>query len=206
VLELVGLARRAKDRVAGYSTGMKQRLGIAAALLRAPRLLLLDEPTAGLDPGGVREVASLVRELSAEGVTILLCSHQIVEVEDICHTFTVLRRGQVVWDGTADLLRAQAPASAYRMATSDDELARSVAKRQPGIHALVSETGSLELNVQKGSLDAYVLGLGTAGVAVRRLELLASPVESMFFALTAEPDPPSAHPPGGGAEEVVANA
>jgi ABC-2 type transport system ATP-binding protein len=192
VLELVGLARRAKDRVGGYSTGMKQRLGIAASLLRSPRLLLLDEPTAGLDPGGVREVASLVRELAADGVTILLSSHQIVEVEDICHTFTVLRRGRVVWDGTAEQLRAQAPASAYRMASSDDELALSVAKRHPGVDALQADTGGLELSVRDGALDGYVLALGSAGVAVRLLELLSSPVESMFFILTGDEGPPVA--------------
>ena len=186
VLELVGLGRRGQDRVGGYSTGMKQRLGIAAALLRSPRLLLLDEPTAGLDPGGVREVASLVRELSADGVTILLSSHQIVEVEDICHTFTVLRRGSVVWDGTAEELRAQAPASAYRMVSSDDELALSVAKRHPGVDALAADIGGLELSVREGMLDGYVLALGSAGVAVRLLELLSSPVESMFFILTGE--------------------
>ncbi len=85
----MGLAGRGGDRVNGYSTGMKQRLGIAASLLREPRLLLLDEPTAGLDPAGVRDMAALVRQLAADGVTILLSSHQIEEVEGICDTFTV---------------------------------------------------------------------------------------------------------------------
>ncbi len=187
VLEQVGLTGRGKDRVAGYSTGMKQRLGIAAALLRSPRLLLLDEPTAGLDPGGVREVASLVRQLSSDGVTILLSSHQIIEVEDICHTFTVLRRGNVVWDGTAQRLRAEAPASAYRMSTSDDERAMKLAESHQGVSALAPEGADLELSVKEGALDGYVVALGAAGVAVRRLELLASPVETMFFALTSEP-------------------
>lgn len=187
MLERVGLGSRGGDRVSGYSTGMKQRLGIAAALLRSPRLLMLDEPTAGLDPGGVREVASLVRELSADGVTVLLSSHQIVEVEEICHSYTVLRRGRVVWDGAAAELRAQAPASAYRLTTSDDDLALSIAERQPGIGAVGSESGGLELTVEEHSLDRFVLALGSAGVAVRRLELLASPIETMFFALTSDP-------------------
>ncbi len=189
VLERVGLGARGGDRVNGYSTGMKQRLGIAAALLRSPRLLLLDEPTAGLDPGGVREVGSLVRELAADGVTVLLSSHQIVEVEDICHSFTVLRKGGIVWDGTASALRAQAPASAYRMLTSNDDRALAVAERHPGVGALAAEGGGLELTVEEGRLDAYVLALGSAEVAIRRLELLASPVETMFFALTGEPQP-----------------
>jgi ABC-2 type transport system ATP-binding protein len=194
VLERVGLGSRGADRVNGYSTGMKQRLGIAAALLRSPRLLLLDEPTAGLDPGGVREVASLVRELAADGVTVLLSSHQIVEVDEICHSFTVLRKGKVVWDGTASALRAQAPASAYRMLTSDDDHAFSLAERHPGVGAVGSDGGGLELTVEQDRLDPFVLELGSAGVAVRRLELLASPVEAMFFALTGEGDPaPEGH-------------
>lgn len=207
VLELVGLARRAGDRVAGYSTGMKQRLGIASALLRSPQLLLLDEPTAGLDPGGVREVASLVRELSGDGVTILLSSHQIVEVEEICHSFTVLRQGNVVWDGTAEQLRTQAPASAYRMRTGNDEAALEVAARHPGVRAIVSDAGGLELSVKEGALDSFVLSLGSAGVAVRRLELLASPVESMFFMLTDERAlPPTEEEAVTPAEQAMADA
>ena len=186
VLERVGLGGRGDDRVHGYSTGMKQRLGIAASLLRGPRLLLLDEPTAGLDPAGVREVGSLVRELAADGVAILLSSHQIVEVEDVCDSFTMLRRGSVVWDGGATALRAQAAASAYRLSTSDDDRALALAERRRGVGAVSSERGGLELTVEEGALDDYVLALGAAGVAVRRLELLASPVESMFFALTAD--------------------
>jgi ABC-2 type transport system ATP-binding protein len=186
LLERVGLAGRGDDRVSGYSTGMKQRLGIAASLLRAPRLLLLDEPTAGLDPAGVRDVGALVRELAERGVSILLSSHQIDEVEGICDSFTVLRRGRVVWDGTAEEMRAQAPASAYRLETSDNALALEVAERHTGARAAPSRRGGLALSVDHDSLDSYVLALGAAGVAVRRLELLASPVESMFFALTSD--------------------
>jgi ABC-2 type transport system ATP-binding protein len=165
---------------------MRQRLGIAASLLRAPLLLLLDEPTAGLDPAGAREVRSLVRELAADGVAILISSHQIGEIEGVCDSFTVLRRGRVVWDGTAAELRAQAPGSAYRLATSDDARAREVAARHAGVRAGASRHGGLALTAEEGSLDRYVLALGSAGVAVRRLELLVSPLESMFFALTGE--------------------
>jgi ABC-2 type transport system ATP-binding protein len=186
LLERVGLAGRGEDRVNGYSTGMKQRLGIAASLLRAPRLLLLDEPTAGLDPAGVRDVGALVRELAAGGVSVLLSSHQIDEVEDICDTFTVLRRGRVVWDGTADDMRAQAPASAYRLQTSDDARALGLAESHAGARATPSQRSGLVLSVDQASLDRYILALGAAGVAVRRLELLLSPIESMFFALTSD--------------------
>jgi ABC-2 type transport system ATP-binding protein len=187
VLARVGLAARGDDRVNGYSTGMKQRLGIAAALLRAPRLLLLDEPTAGLDPAGVREVGAIVRELATDGVAILLSSHQIDEVEGVCDSFTVLRRGEVAWDGTAPEMRAQAPASAYRLLTSDDRRAIELAAERAGVSTTPHGDGGLELSVDEGQLDPYVLALGSAGVAVRRLELLISPVEAMFFALTGEP-------------------
>ena len=189
VLERVGLAHRAGDRVSGYSTGMKQRLGIAASLLRSPRLLLLDEPTAGLDPSGVRGMGALLRELAADGVAILLSSHQIVEVEGACDSFTILSRGRVVWDGTGTHLRAQAAASAYLLSTSDDDQALDLAARHAGVGAIASDRGGLELTVKDGRLDGYVLALGQAGVAVRRLELLASPAESLFFELTGQLQP-----------------
>jgi ABC-2 type transport system ATP-binding protein len=185
-LELVGLAHRGTDRVSGYSTGMKQRLGIAASLLRRPRLLLLDEPTSGLDPAGVREIRALARRLSADGTTILLSSHQIAEVEDVCDSFTVLRRGRVVWDGTDAELRAQAPPSAFGMVTTDDQRAVEIAEPRAGVRAVPSVGGGLVLTVDEEALSSYVLDLGHAGVAVRRLELLVSPLESMFFALTGE--------------------
>jgi ABC-2 type transport system ATP-binding protein len=186
VLGRAGLTDRASTRVGGYSTGMRQRLGIAAALLRTPRLLLLDEPTSGLDPAGARAVATLVRELAGQGVAVLLSSHQIGELEKVCDAYTVIRDGRVVWDGTAAQLVAQAPASAYGLHTSDDDRALQVAAGIPGIRAGRSPRGQLAVSVPEGSLDALVLALGDARVAVRRLELLVSPLESMFFALSGD--------------------
>ena len=186
VLERVGLTDRAKSRVGGYSTGMRQRLGIAAALLRTPRLLLLDEPTSGLDPAGARAVAALVRELAGQGVAVLLSSHQIGELEKVCDAYTVIRDGRVVWDGTAAQLMAQAPGSAYSLHTSDDDRARRIAAAIPGVRAGRSPRGQLAVSVREGNLDALVLALGDARVAVRRLELLVSPLESMFFALSGD--------------------
>lgn len=186
LLAQVGLAGRGGDRVSGYSTGMKQRLGIAACLLRAPRLLLLDEPTAGLDPGGVRDVVALVRELAAAGVAILLSSHQISEIEGVCDTLTVLRRGTAVWDGTAARLRAEAPASEYRLTTSDDRRACAIADDSAGVEARPAD-GTIRLSVTDEALDPYVIALGRAGIAIRRLELTTSPLETMFFSLTGEP-------------------
>ncbi len=93
-LELVELADRAGDRVGGYSHGMRQRLGIAAALLRDPELLLLDEPTTGLDPGGMRDMRELIRRLAGEGITIVLSSHLLTEVEEVCNRVAIVRTGQ----------------------------------------------------------------------------------------------------------------
>jgi ABC-2 type transport system ATP-binding protein len=185
-LARVDLQRRGDDRVAAYSTGMRQRLGLAAALLRSPRLLLLDEPTSGLDPAGTRDVASLVRQLAGEGVAVLLSSHQIGELERVCDAYTVLREGRVVWDGSAAELVAQAPTSAYALATSDDAQALQIAEDQTGVRLGRSRRGELALVVQEGSLDEFVFALGDARVAIHRLDLLVSPLEAMFFALTSD--------------------
>ncbi len=203
-LARVGLERRDEDRVAGYSTGMRQRLGLAAALLRSPRLLLLDEPTSGLDPAGTRAVASLVRELAAEGVAVLLSSHQIGELERVCDAYTFMREGRVVWDGSAAELISQAPGSAYALATSDDEQALRIAEDQVGVRAGRSTRGELALAVHDGCLDPFVFALGDARVAIRRLDLLVSPLETMFFALTSDGAPLEQLEPEELAETVLA--
>lgn len=182
-LAQVDLAGRAEERVSAYSTGMRQRLGIAAALLRSPRLLLLDEPTSGMDPAGVRFLGELLGELSARGVTILLSSHHIGEIAAVCDSFSVLNRGRVVWEGSAEQMQAQAPPSAYRIHTSDDHRALAIARDQRGVRAQPA-SGGLTVEADDRTLDPYVLALGRAGVAVRSLELEVEPLESMFFALT----------------------
>ncbi len=205
-LTRVGLGQRGDDRVGGYSTGMRQRLGVAAALLRSPRLLLLDEPTSGLDPAGARAVATLVRELSADGVAILLSSHQIGELERVCTSFTFLRDGRVVWDGSAAELDEQAPASAFELATSDDLRALELAREHPGLRAQPSPRGAIALTARTELLDPYVLALGDARIAIRRLELRVSPLESMFFALTSDDPELEELEPNEFAERVIASA
>jgi ABC-2 type transport system ATP-binding protein len=181
-LELVGLSASSRQKVGTFSSGMRQRLGLAAALLRRPRLLLLDEPTAGLDPEGTRELRLLLRQLAAGGVTVLFSSHDMAEVEAISGTVTIMRAGRVVWDGTLERLRAEAPVPAYRLVTSDDRRALELAGP---VRAESDPEEGLRVTAAADELDAYVLALGAAGIAVRRLELVESPLESMFFALTA---------------------
>jgi ABC-2 type transport system ATP-binding protein len=187
-LERVELAGRAGERVSVYSTGMRQRLGLAAALLRAPRLLLLDEPTAGLDPAGVRLVGELVRDLADSGVAVLLSSHQTAEVEAVCDSFTVISRGRVAWDGSAEQMRLEAPPSAHRLRTSDDARTLELAAGQDAVRARRAPGGALIVEGEDAALDGFVLALGRAGVAVRSLELQQPPLEAMFFALTGDPE------------------
>ena len=131
MLELVELRDRAGDRVGGYSHGMKQRLGIAASLLRDPQLLLLDEPTTGLDPAGMRDMRALVRRLADEGMTILLSSHLLNEVEELCNRVAIIRAGRIVYEGS--LARAQATAGRRLPAADDGPGARAPIAAAPGV-------------------------------------------------------------------------
>jgi len=185
VLDLVALTREAGRRVGGYSTGMRQRLGVAAALLPTPGLLLLDEPTTGLDPSAARELRLLLRSLADGGVTVLLSSHDMAEVADICGSVTIMSSGGVVWDGTMERLRAEAPAPEHHLETSDDDRALATAAHEPGIGARLGEEGLL-VTAGREALDRFVLALAADGIAVRRLEEVVSAVESMFLALVGD--------------------
>jgi ABC-2 type transport system ATP-binding protein len=122
-LERVGLRERADDRVKAYSLGMRQRLGIAAALMKRPRLLILDEPSNGLDPAGIREVRELIRHLGANGITVFLSSHLLGEVEQVCDTVDILVRGKRIASGAVkDVLAARATGE-VRVRTADLALA-----------------------------------------------------------------------------------
>jgi ABC-2 type transport system ATP-binding protein len=197
VLGQVELGRRAAERVGGYSSGMRQRLGIAAALMRAPRLLLLDEPTSGLDPAGARFIGELISALAGAGVAVLLSSHQIGEIEGACDRFVILSEGHAVWSGSAQELPGQAPSSAHSVVTSDDARAQEIAAGLPGVALEHSPEGGLLVRAGQGELDQLVLALGRAGVAVRRLELLESPLASIFFSLTGRPAPEANGDAGG---------
>lgn len=186
VLSRVGLERHGAERVGGYSTGMRQRLGIAAALIRSPGLLLLDEPTSGLDPAGARSVATLVLDLARAGVAVLLSSHHIGELERVCTAFTFMRSGRVVWAGSAAELEEQAPASAYELVSADDERALELADEHPRLAISRGPRGTLMLRAGVEHLDAFTLALADARIPVRRLELVVSPLESMFFSLTTD--------------------
>jgi len=183
VLAVVELAPRAVHRVGGYSHGMRQRLGIAAALLRRPRLLILDEPATGLDPAGMRDMRLLIRRLADDGMTVLLSSHQLPEVQDLCDRVAIVDSGRVVYEGALTDLRRQGGAG-YRLRSSDDAGALQVAREQPGIeHPLVDEHG-LGFQAEEPAVGALSLALGRAGIGILALTPTLATLEDLFFRLT----------------------
>jgi ABC-2 type transport system ATP-binding protein len=184
VLDLVELRERENDRVGGYSHGMRQRLGIAASLLRQPRLLLLDEPTTGLDPAGMRDMRDLVRRLAAEGITVLLSSHLLGEVEELCNRVAIIRRGRIIYEGSLGDLLAGA-ASGYRLRTPEPERARSLLLAQPGIEGLVANDGELRFSADERAAGALSIALGQARIPVTALIPEMASLEELFLEMTA---------------------
>lgn len=183
VLELVELRDRAKDRIGGYSHGMRQRLGIAASLLRAPRLLLLDEPTTGLDPAGMRDMRDLVRRLAAEGITILLSSHLLYEVEELCNRVAIIRKGRVVYQGALSELMATA-ASGYRLRAVEPERARVLLLAQAGIDDIETQGDDLRFTADEDAVAALSISLGRAGIGVTMLAPETASLEELFLHMT----------------------
>ena len=185
VLDVVDLTPRAVHRVGGYSHGMRQRLGIAAALLRRPRLLILDEPATGLDPAGMRDMRLLIRRLADEGITVLLSSHQLPEVQDLCDRVAIVDKGRVVYEGALADLRRQGGAG-YRLHTSDDARALELLARQPGIeHARTDEHG-LRFQAEERHVGELSLALARGGVGILALTPELATLEDLFFRLTEE--------------------
>ena len=156
VLEIVELTPRAAHRVGGFSHGMRQRLGIAAALQRSPRLLVLDEPATGLDPAGMRDMRVLIRRLADEGITILLSSHQLPEVQELCDRVAIVESGRVVYEGALADLRRQGGAG-YRLRTGDDARAQEIASTQAGVELLGGDEHGLRLQADEPHVGALTL-------------------------------------------------
>jgi ABC-2 type transport system ATP-binding protein len=189
VLELVELADRQGDRVGTYSHGMKQRLGIAASLLRRPQLLLLDEPTTGLDPAGMRDMRELVRRLAGEGITILLSSHLLYEVEELCNRVAIVRRGRVVYEGSLADLKATA-ATSYRLRAADLETARRICAAVAGIGEVRVEGDELGFLGSEDAVAMLTVALGRAGVGFTALVPRTASLEELFLGLTEDAPTP----------------
>jgi ABC-2 type transport system ATP-binding protein len=184
----VELADRAGDRVGGYSHGMRQRLGIAAALLRDPKLLLLDEPTTGLDPAGMRDMRLLIRRLSQHGITIVLSSHLLAEVEELCNRVAIIQLGKIAYEGEISALKRSAGAS-YSLATTSDDRAVEVARAQPGIDNVRLHQGQVLFTAAgENAVARLSQALVEAGALIVSLRPQTASLEQLFFSLTEGPE------------------
>ncbi|MFE7217010.1 ABC transporter ATP-binding protein [Streptomyces sp. NPDC001698] len=191
VLAEVGLTDVADDRTRGFSLGMRQRLGLAAALLSKPRLLVLDEPSNGLDPAGKKHVHGVLNRLTADGTAVVLSSHNMDDLEALCSEVTILATGRVVFSGPLSKLATDNRELDYRLLISDPQAARRVADEAPGVR-VVDDSGvrqDAELLVVRAlvpALDDLVVRLVEEGVALRELTPVVSPLEAAFLALTEQ--------------------
>jgi ABC-2 type transport system ATP-binding protein len=191
VLHQVGLTDVADDKLRGFSLGMRQRLGLAAALLTKPRLLVLDEPSNGLDPAGKKHVYGVLTRLAAEGASVVLSSHRMDDLEALCSEVTILATGRVVFSGPLSKLAAENDELDYRLLTSDPAAARRLAAETAGIRIVddaMARQGAelLVLHARVPALDELVVRLVNAGIAVRELAPVESPLEAAFLALTEQ--------------------
>ena len=196
VLGQVGLSEVADDKVRGFSLGMRQRLGLAAALLSRPRLLVLDEPSNGLDPAGKKHVHGVLDRLAADGATVVLSSHRMDDLEALCSEVTILAAGRVVFSGPVGKLSAENRELDYRLRTSDPRAARALAAETPGVRVVEDraaaarrDTELLVVRAPVPALDDLVARLVRADVAVRELAPVVSPLEAAFLALTEQEEP-----------------
>ncbi|MDT7847484.1 ABC transporter ATP-binding protein [Streptomyces justiciae] len=189
VLDQVGLTDVADDKARGFSLGMRQRLGLAAAPLAKPRLLVLDEPSNGLDPSGKRHVHRVLTRLAADGTSVVVSSHRMDDLEALCSEVTILATGRVVFSGPLNKLASENRELDYRVRTSEPRAAHRLADDTGGIR-VVEDTGvrqDAEVLVVRAlvpALDELVAHLVRSGVAVRELAPVVSPLEAAFLALT----------------------
>jgi ABC-2 type transport system ATP-binding protein len=185
-LERVGLAERADDLVRGYSLGMRQRLGLAIALLKDPELLILDEPANGLDPAGIREVREMVRGLGAEGRTVFLSSHLLGEVEQVCDHVAIVAGGRTVAQGSvAEVLAATRPAAMWVKVT--DLAGGAETLRRAGLPAQ-ADGDRIRVEVVAERADRVTRALVADGHYPTELRPVETSLEDAFLALTTQPE------------------
>ncbi len=192
-LEQVGLTDVADDKVRGFSLGMRQRLGLAAALLTMPRLLVLDEPSNGLDPAGKKHVYSVLSRLAAEGATVVLSSHRMDDLEALCSEVTILATGRVVFSGPLNKLSDENRELDYRMRVSDPSAARDIAVETAGVSVIERSDAAARVDIdvivvraRVAAMDELVARIVRADIAVRELAAVVSPLEAAFLALTEQ--------------------
>jgi ABC-type multidrug transport system ATPase subunit len=186
VLERVGLTERAKDRAGGYSLGMKQRLGIARALLGQPKLLLLDEPTNGLDPRGMREMRELVRSLALhDGLTVFVSSHLLAEVQAICNRVAIIAGGTMRAEGLVEELLADKATAILEIGSPDPDRVRAVATEIPGVVVLGAGTaGRVRLSYGDTPVTEISKRIFEAGIPVEAFVPIQRNLEDVFLEIT----------------------
>jgi len=185
VLEIVGLADRAEDKVKAFSQGMKQRLGIAQALLSKPKILILDEPTNGLDPRGMKEVRDLIRKLSQEGITILLSSHILYEVEQVCTTMAIINLGKLIKIGSVHDLLNESDTSITEIKVEPLIKARKVFERLDYISNIAESDGTFKVRIANKDLKQLTRELVKANVDVSAI-IPRTSLEDYFLSLTGD--------------------
>jgi ABC-2 type transport system ATP-binding protein len=188
-LARVGMTDRADDRVKTYSQGMRQRLGVARCLLADPELLILDEPTNGLDPAGILEFRQFVRELVAEGRTVFLSSHLLDEVEKICDAAAIVDNGRIVTQGPVSEITS-AGRRAIEVGTAEPQRAALVLKALDLVEAVQPADGGLRVELSASAANAQDAAaeiarrLVGAGVGIHRLDLARASLEERFLEIT----------------------
>ena len=182
LLDVVDLGKRADSKFGAYSLGMKQRLGIACALLGDPELVFLDEPTNGLDPAGVVEVRELIRQLGTGGRTVVLSSHLLAETELVCDNVAVLSRGRLIAQGTIEQLLRQH--DALRLRTTDDAKARTALGALPWIERVDDSEEGLLVTAPQDRAWEITRALAEAGIYVNELVPLHRSLEEFFMEIT----------------------
>jgi ABC-2 type transport system ATP-binding protein len=184
IARLVALEERLDDRVSTYSLGMRQRLGIAQALLGNPDLLILDEPANGLDPAGIREIRHLVRSLATDrGIGVFVSSHLLAEVEQMCDRVAIIHRGRTLAAGPVSELLDE-KGGAHRFTVRPPELAARVLRGIPGAGAVVEDGDNVSVEIPRGTIPQAVRALDAAGVEVFAIERPASTLEEVFLEVT----------------------
>ena len=188
-LARVGLTQRADERVKRYSLGMRQRLGVARSLLADPELLILDEPTNGLDPAGIHEFRDMIRGFVTEGRTVLLSSHLLDEVEKICDEVAIVDRGRVVMQGSIAELAAGGEQSIL-IATSDDDRALAILAEHRAVASASPAPDGIRVRLKtdtdaEGAADDVGCRIVLAGLAVRRFEPARMSLERRFLEITS---------------------
>lgn len=185
VLEIVGLTDRREDKVKAYSQGMKQRLGIAQALLSNPKLLILDEPTNGLDPRGMKEVRDLIRKLSREGITILLSSHILHEVEQVCTTMAIINLGKLIKIGSVHDLLNESDTSITEIKAEPLVKAKKVLESLNYVSNIAESDGTFKIRIANNDLKQLTRELVKADVYVSAI-IPRTSLEDYFLSITGD--------------------